>query len=236
MILFRVPVPFLHFRRLRAHREDMAKAVPRHDADGVKEPATEGLAATLETSRADEAGTEGKLVKNNTVALIVENCTECNKELPGEFFACMSCPGESATSFTIYPLTEIISAESDKPILILCDECAFKHELTKVGFHHSFADHFLVLVRNRNASYIHGEPEPTSKNKSEEEEPTIKSLQAQISRMLELIEKPKSRDKSADAEPIIRSLQAQMSKMLELIEKLTARVAPELLSSHFAAT
>jgi len=184
----------------------MATAVPRHGAEGVKEPATEEVAATLETDGPDEAGTEGAPVNNKATALIVENCTECNKELPGEFFACKSCPGELVTSCTIYPLTKIISAESGEPILILCDECAFKPELNNVGSLHSFADHFLVLVRNRNTSYIHGEPEPESKNKAEDEEPTIKSLQA------------------------------QMSKMLELIEKLAARVAPELLGNDLAAT
>jgi len=168
---------------------------------------------------------EGGPIDNKIIAPIVENCTECNKELPGEFFACLSCPGELGTNLTTRPLTELPPADIDEPILVLCDECAFKPELSKVCFHHSFADHPLVLVRNRDASYIHGRPEPKSADQSEDEEPTIKSLQAQVTRILELIEKPKSQDQSEDVEPRIQNLQVQMSRMLELIEEMRASLA-----------
>ena len=190
MYLLKAPIPGFHSQRLRLRRNTIANAVPRHDAGGIKEPGLEGVAVTPKTGGACEA--EGGAVSKSTVAPIVENCTECNKELPGEFFACKSCPGGSVTSFTIQPTDRNASVENRDPILILCDKCAFKPELTCLWYHSYLADHFLVLVRNRNASYIHGEPEPEpapkTKDKSEDEEPTIKSLQAQMSKMLELIE------------------------------------------------
>ena len=72
---------------------------------------------------------------------------------------------------------------------------------------HSFEAHFLVLIRNRNVSYIHGEPELESKGEADEE-PTVSALAAQV-----------------------KGLQTQMSTMLDLIQtlhrSLAARPGPE---------
>ena len=190
MYLLKAPITNFQSQLLRLRRDTIANAVPRHDADCVKEPGLEEVAVTPKTGGACEAEAESDAVSKKIVLTIVENCTECNKELPGEFFACKTCSGELVMNFAIQPADSNASAENHEP-LILCDKCAFKPDLTSIWYHSYAADHFLVLVRNRNVSYIHGEsePEPAPKTKEEsEDEPTIKSLQAQMSKMLELIE------------------------------------------------
>jgi len=83
---------------------------------------------------------------------------------------------------------KISSAEHHEPTLVLCDECAFKPQLTNACAEHTFIKHFLVLVRNPNAWYIQGGPKPEPKGESEADGPTIQSLQAQISQLLELVQ------------------------------------------------
>jgi len=204
MHLFRTEIPTNRSQRFRSNRDGVANAVPKHSDDAEADPTSEEVAVTAETAEGEAGGikvagqagaavdsvVEGVPANKKTVAPVVENCTECSKELPGEFFACKTCPGEFVTNLTIHSLTDIYSTEFSKPIVILCGECAFKPQLTNACAEHTFIEHFLILIRNRNAWYIQGEPEPETESKSEsdEDEPTIKSLQAQINQLFELIQ------------------------------------------------
>jgi len=175
---------------------------------GEDEDAVQADAVAPETEGADAAPAAASVKK--TIRPIVENCTECKKELPGAFFTCRTCVGESCTSHVVFSLTKLSFKDAGDPILILCDECAFKPKLENVANEdHTFTAHFLVLVRNRNVSYIHGEPEPESEPEEEAaDEPTVSALAEQV-----------------------KGLQTQMSTMLELIQalhiSLAARPAPE---------
>jgi len=128
---------------------------------------------------------------------------------------------------------------SSHRILILCNDCAFQPNLAIACDRHSFTGHILVLVRNRDASYIHGKPEPQPKDKSEGEEPTIKSLQLEISELRKSIQELRTSRNDAENEGMtvfalaeqVKGLRGQMSTMLGLIRALhisqTARSALE---------
>ena len=229
MYLFRAEIPIIYSQRLRSGRDAIANAVPRHDV-GV----TSGAKGARQAEATVNSVVEGASADKKTIMPIVENCTECNKELPGNFFACRSCPGKSESNCTIHTLTEIHVVVRRNGILILCNECAFQPKLANACDGHSFTDHILVLVRNRNASYIHGKPELQSKEKSEGEEPTIKSLQLEIFKLLQLTQEQRASKAEAEGEEPtvsalaeqVKSLQTQMSTMLELIQTLHTSLAP----------
>ena len=212
MCLYRVEIPRIRAGRLRSARSSLVDAVPRHDIDFGDEPTSEEVDATNETREAGEAAVTGASAEKKPVPSIVENCTECNIELPGAFYACRTCSGESAANLIPQSLTEIPLAETDGSVLVLCDGCAFRPELANAPCgEHSFNTHFLVLIRNRDAPYLRREPEPESELKEEEtkgEEPTISALAKDV-----------------------KGLQTQMATMLELIQalhtSLSARSAPE---------
>ncbi|KAH7100236.1 hypothetical protein BKA62DRAFT_259285 [Auriculariales sp. MPI-PUGE-AT-0066] len=142
--------------------------------------------------------------------LLPEICVGCKKEMDGEFYACKSC-GDFAL-----------------PQLILCEECAFKPELTSVEGH-SQQTHLLSLIRNRNTSYLYGAPSSEQEKSSDAaEEPTMKDLVEHVKSLQSRLDVMDGRMNRLDTlDQRMDTLDQRMSR-LDNIEKLLIQLVQQL--------